>query len=104
MRTPFLWILVFILHAACGNEGNHGTQSMEKIEVRKLSEDHWQTYTEIIIDAPSQRVWQVLTDWERIGKWSSTLKEISGDRQDKGKVQVAFLVNSNTYKTPRNFT
>jgi hypothetical protein len=76
---------------------------MEKNEVIQLGENHWQTYTSVIINAPLEDVWNTLTDWENISDWSSTLKSIKGDRSTNGDVVVSYLVDGNIYETRHRF-
>jgi uncharacterized membrane protein len=76
---------------------------LENIEVRKVANNHWQTYTDIVIDAPIEKVWNVLTDWTNIANWSSSLTKIKGTIQDKGNIIVSYLVDGNTYETPHIF-
>ena len=76
---------------------------LENIEVRKLASNHWQTYTDIVIDAPIEKVWNVLADLDNISNWSSSLISINGDIQDKGNVIVSYLVDGDIYETPHIF-
>lgn len=99
-------IIVLTLNSACKNKSYKKTNNnvmIENIEVRKLANNHWQTYTDIIIDAPIEKVWKVLTDWNTISNWSSTLTGIKGDTQNKGKVIVSYLVEGKTYSTAHVF-
>jgi hypothetical protein len=73
---------------------------LENIEVRELNSNHWQTYTDIVIDAPIEKVWKVLTNWNNISSWSSSLVSINGDIQNKGKVIISYLIDKKTYDTP----
>ncbi|WP_418637557.1 SRPBCC family protein [Winogradskyella sp.] len=76
---------------------------VENIEVRKLTHNHWQTYTDIVINAPVETVWKVLTDWNNISKWSSTLVGINRNIHHKGKVIISYLVDGKTFDTPHVF-
>ena len=50
----------------------------------------------IEIDAPSHKVWEVLTDLTHIPKWNMTVKEIKGLEPQKGSVRST--VGDFTYK------
>jgi hypothetical protein len=106
MRIITTLIIMLTLNSACKNKTNQENNNkviLEKIEVRKLSNKHWQTYTDIIIDAPIEKVWKVLTDWNNISNWSSSLVGINGDMQNKGEVLISYLVDGKTYDTPHIF-
>ncbi|MFD2434636.1 SRPBCC family protein [Mesonia maritima] len=76
---------------------------LEKQKVVELKKNHWQTYTSILINAPLEELWNTLTDWDNISNWSSTLKNIEGERFNNGKVVVSYSVNGNIYETNHNF-
>ena len=78
-------------------------EQIENNQVLELGKNHWQTYTDIIIDAPSEMVWKTLTDWNHIETWSSSLKAIKGERKNNGRVIVSYLVDGQTYETPHTF-
>jgi hypothetical protein len=106
MRIITLLIITLTLNSARKNKTNQEMSNvvkLENIEVRKLSNNHWQTYTDIVIDAPIEKVWEVLTDWNTISNWSSSLIGINGTIQDKGNIVASYLVNGNTYDTPHIF-
>lgn len=44
--------------------------------------------TSILIQAPSSRVWQVLTDFEAMPAWNPFIKKITGDRHEGGRLIV----------------
>ena len=50
-------------------------------------------FTEIEINATPQQVWAVLTDWEKLPEWSSSLQGISTDGLKKGDISKAFFKN-----------
>lgn len=99
-------ISIVTLIMACNRKSKQDINNkviLENIEVRKLNTNHWQTYTDIVIDAPIEKVWKVLTDWNGISDWSSSLAGIHGDLKNKGKVVVSYLVDGKTYDTPHVF-
>ena len=99
-------LLCFLASCSCGTKEKaemDQNKQTELNEVIELGENHWQTYTEIIINAPADRVWKTLADWDNIKTWSSTLKGIEGERKNNGKVIVSYLVDGKTYETSHNF-
>lgn len=105
-KYRILIIVLSLLACSCDNESkkeNIRNEEMENNKVIQLGENHWQTYTSVIINAPLEDVWNTLTDWENISNWSSTLKSIEGDKSNNGNVVVSYLVDGNIYKTNHNF-
>jgi len=49
--------------------------------------------SEIEINAPRQKVWEVLTDFERMHEWSTSFQKLEGEFKDGGKA-ISY------YKTP----
>lgn len=82
---------------------NVKNEELENNKVIQLDDNHWQTYTSIIIDAPLAQVWETITNWDEIGNWSSSLKSIEGDRVNGGDVIVSYSVNGNIYETAHKF-
>jgi len=104
--TIYILIAIILTFSNCLIKSNQQMENMvneEIIEVKKLADYHWQTYTNIIINAPIEKVWKVLTDWNNYSKWSSTLVEINGDIRNKGNVVVSYKVKENIYNTPHIF-
>ncbi len=64
---------------------------MPENQVVKHSIFHWSVYTEIIIDAPKDRVWAVLTDFESMPAWSKSLQKIRGDLSSGSQTQVDYI-------------
>ena len=58
----------------------------------------WEVYTETTIDAPPAKVWQVLTDFEKIGEWSPSLKAVRGEFADGAKVDCDYFWNGRLNK------
>ncbi|WP_179319999.1 SRPBCC family protein [Winogradskyella helgolandensis] len=106
MQKVTTLIIMVILNLACKNTINLEMKTkdmLEHIEVRELNTNHWLTYTDIVIDAPIEKVWQVLTDWNNISNWSSSLVGINGNTHNNGKVMISYLVDGKTYNTPHVF-
>ena len=55
-------------------------------------------FTEVEINATPEQVWAVLTDWEKLPRWSSSLQGISPEGLSKGEVSKAFFKNPITGK------
>lgn len=64
----------------------------EKGEVTNPSEDLFEVYTELLIDAPPEKVWAVLTDFERLSEWSNTLVSLEGDFHEGGQIKIQYKV------------
>jgi hypothetical protein len=47
--------------------------------IERVSAFHRRIHTEIVIDAPCEHVWRVMTDWDRLHEWSPTLRGVVGD-------------------------
>ena len=50
--------------------------------------------TEIEIKAPSERVWQVLTDFPNFGKWNPVIIEINGEAKVNTKLEIHLRTRS----------
>ncbi len=69
--------------------------------------------TEILIGAPAEKVWCILTDFDRHPAWNPFIQSISGDKQENGKLVVhikppggggmTFKPRVLVYKTEREF-
>jgi len=62
----------------------------EKAEVTHPAEDTFAVHTEVLIDAPPEKVWAVLTDFERLSEWSNNLVGLEGDFREGGQITVTF--------------
>lgn len=51
-------------------------------------------HTEVIIDAPPERVWRELTDFAEMPSWSRSLQGIRGELRPGGRVVVTFLTGA----------
>ncbi len=50
-------------------------------------------FTEIEINATTDQVWSVLTDWKKLKEWSSSFIGIKEDDLKKGEVSTAYFNN-----------
>lgn len=71
--------------------------TIDLIEGEKASVVHTDctTYTvetELIIDAPAEKVWAVLTDFDKIEEWSPGLIKFEGEFRKDGPAKVTFLI------------
>ncbi|MFC2087063.1 SRPBCC family protein [Bacteroidota bacterium] len=44
--------------------------------------------TEIIIDAPAERIWSILTDFEKFPEWNPFIKSVQGEVKEGEKFTV----------------
>ena len=45
-------------------------------------------HAEILIDAPAEKVWEVLTDFDSMKEWSSSYQNITGEKKDRNTVNL----------------
>lgn len=83
MKTTILTALLFLLLPLSAL-----TQSTLKLE--KVKASHRTIYSDIIIDASPEQVWEVLTDFESYPEWSYLFRKLEGDFKDQGEVTVWF--------------
>lgn len=50
-------------------------------------------HTEIIINAPIEKVWDELTNFQEMPNWSKSLQKIDGDFKKNGQTEVHFMDN-----------
>src|SRR5688572_2335739 len=48
-------------------------------------------HTEIVIDAPPERVWAVLTDFERYAEWNPFVQAVQGELTEGGRLRVRLV-------------
>lgn len=70
----------------------------EKAEVTHPVDDTFAIHTEVLIDAPPAKVWEVLTDFERLSEWSNNLVGLEGDFREGGQITVSFQAGPLTQK------
>ena len=66
-------------------------QADDCCRIETVSGRHRTVHTEIVIDAPPEVVWAVLTDWDRLPEWSPTIQGMTGDVTDGGQVVVDYI-------------
>ena len=60
------------------------------VTIERLSAGHRTIATSIEIEAPPEAVWAVMTDFEAMPGWSSSLQSVEGELRDGGEVSVRF--------------
>lgn len=68
--------------------------SQEKSEIKKIKASHRTIYTDIIIDAKPEQVWEVLTDFQSYVHWAVFFKGLTGEIKDQGKVVATFQMKA----------
>ena len=64
---------------------------MDNNTVTKHSNFHWSVHTETIIEAPRDKVWSVLMDFDSMSQWSNTLQKIEGNLSSESKTRVEYI-------------
>lgn len=54
--------------------------------ITKISNNEYLVYTDIVINAPAEKVWAVLTDFENMPSWSSTFQGVEGDMAEGAEI------------------
>ena len=65
-------------------------KQIETCSIYQHEDGHFSVYSDIIIDASTEAVWRVLSDFDRMKEWSSTMVNITGEIKDKGAIQSHF--------------
>ena len=63
------------------------------IQVKKVKLSHRKIYTDILIDAPANHVWEVLKDTKSYKKWAAFLVEIEGELINGDEIQAKFQLD-----------
>ncbi|MGR3810391.1 SRPBCC family protein [Jiulongibacter sp. NS-SX5] len=56
---------------------------LEEITISQIDTNDYSLFTSIIIDASPAEVWDVMTDFEKMPDWSSTLQKIENWKVEK---------------------
>ena len=70
----------------------------ESIQVQKVKSSHRKIYTDIIIDAPVEKVWDVLKDTKSYQKWAAFLVDIEGELINGREITAKFQLDPNKEK------
>lgn len=57
-------------------------------------------HAEILIDAPAEKVWEVVTDFEKYPEWSSTYQNLKGEKKNGNTVTLTTKVNGQNQDFP----
>jgi len=66
---------------------------MTSNKITKHSTFKKSVYTEIVINAPIEKVWRELTNFKEMPTWSKSLQNIEGDFRKNGQTKVHFMDN-----------
>ncbi|MDA9773683.1 SRPBCC domain-containing protein [Saprospiraceae bacterium] len=83
----FYFILLFLLEMSA--------QNPVEFSKERIGFSHWRVRTEIIIDAKPKVVWEVLTNFDAMPEWSTTLQGIDGVFSDNEEVLVRYKLKPN---------
>ena len=86
----FYFILLFLSEMSA--------QNPVEFSKERIGFSHWRVHTEIIIDAKPEVVWEVLTNFDAMPEWSTTLQGIDGVFRDKEEVVVRYKLKPNKSK------
>ena len=73
-------------------------------EVRPQDDGSLQVYSEIVIAATPEQVWDVLTDFESMPDWSDTFQGLAGNLAEGGEAVATFLIEDQTLPFPHVLT
>jgi hypothetical protein len=92
-----------VLFSSCSVCKPNKNLQVETSKIIEISNAQTNIYTDIVIDAPAKKVWETLTDFNNMHKWSSTIKGLSGDIKNGGSVIVKVDVgNGQVLDFPRS--
>lgn len=57
-------------------------------------------HAEILIDAPAEKVWEVVTDFEKYPEWSSTYQNLKGEKKNGNTVTLTTKINGENQDFP----
>jgi hypothetical protein len=66
---------------------------MTNNKITKYTTFNRSVYTEIVINAPIEKVWNELTNFEEMSTWNKSLQKIEGDFRKNGQTEVHFMDN-----------
>jgi hypothetical protein len=65
----------------------------ETATVEKLTSSHRKIYTDIVIEAPANQVWEVLKDTSSYKDWAAFMVHIDGDLKNGNTITAKFQLN-----------
>jgi hypothetical protein len=70
----------------------------ETVTIEKVQSSHRKIYTDIIIEAPTDKVWAVLKDTKSYKKWATFLVDIQGELKNENQIIAKFQLNPSKEK------
>lgn len=64
---------------------------MPHVGITKHSPFHKSVYTEIVINAPKEKVWKAITNFDQMSQWSRSLQRIDGEIKENSKVTLHYF-------------
>ncbi|MFN8672637.1 MAG: alpha/beta fold hydrolase [Candidatus Sericytochromatia bacterium] len=71
-------------------------------KINNTSPTSWNVYTEEIINAPVEKVWAELTNFQDMPSWSKSLQSVNGEMKKDANVTVKFIDNTGAVNTYYN--
>lgn len=100
----YIVILIILLVVTVGfvcNDKNGTTKSFG--EVTKINEKEYLIYSSVLIDAPAEDVWAVVSDFDNLSSWNSFFIGLEGEKFDGGQITNIYNVQGNISRTERTF-
>jgi hypothetical protein len=69
-----------------------------KNSIKKVKASHFKIYSEVIINAPANKVWEVLSDVKSYERWAKFMVGVEGAIEDGNKIKVKFQLNDGKEK------
>jgi haloalkane dehalogenase len=80
-------------------EANESKANYDLSRIEHVSNTQLKIHTEITIDKPIEEVWNVMTDFDNTGNWSSYFQGIEGDFIDGGSIYALYKTKPKANKT-----
>lgn len=97
MNKRFFLFTILIIYFSCSTSQKSISKTQSK-EKSIIDQDNT-VFTEIEINASTEEVWSVLTDWDSLKEWSSSFIGISSDKMVKDELFVSYFRHPITGKT-----
>lgn len=94
-----LFLIVMTLATSCSSD-QQKVEDKENTRTEQLGDNHYKTYTDIVINASAAQVWEVMSDFEKMPDWSSTFQGMKGDLSDGGDVVVTYMIRGEERQVP----
>ncbi len=108
LKNRYLLVFAFVAltFTACNNDDDDTCTPDTSLEgvtsniTTNADSSTYFVYTDIVINASQAKVWEVLTDWDNVGNWSTSFIGLTGDIQDGGQVTANYIVGTDTFQFP----